>query len=397
MNITLFNTLNSKEEAIIPMKENKISMYVCGPTVYDIPHIGNARSNLFYDLLFRIFRSMYGEVVYVRNITDVDDKIIARAKTENTTCEELTTKVIKAFHEDLSKLNCLPPTHEPKATQYITQMVELIQNLVQNGFAYEANGEWLFSVAKYQEYGQLSNKKLEDLIAGSRVEIKGHKNSPEDFVLWKNVSKEEYGFQTPLGYGRPGWHIECSAMALTLLGENFDIHGGGIDLQFPHHENEIAQSKCANVGSNYAKYWVHNGFLKVNGEKMSKSLGNFITITDAIASTNPLALRLCLLATHYRKPLDFNEHSLKTAEANLIKFNKALEQNAGLFEKRTDIKINQIPANAQDAIMSNINISKYLAIMHALPKDIKNTNDLPNKQKLAQEFWNMGALIGIFV
>ena len=186
-------------------------------------------------------------------------------------------------------------------------------------------------------------------------------------------------------------------MALTLLGENFDIHGGGIDLQFPHHENEIAQSKCANVGSNYAKYWVHNGFLKVNGEKMSKSLGNFITITDAIASTNPLALRLCLLATHYRKPLDFNEHSLKTAEANLIKFNKALEQNAGLFEKRTDIKINQIPANAQDAIMSNINISKYLAIMHALPKDIKNTNDLPNKQKLAQEFWNMGALIGIFV
>lgn len=398
MHIVLFNTLNSKEEAIIPMQENKISMYVCGPTVYDIPHIGNARSNVFYDLLFRIFRSMYNEVVYVRNITDVDDKIITRAKTENTTCEELTQRTIKAFHEDLSKLNCIAPTHEPKATEYINEMIELIRRLVQNGFAYEANGEWLFSVSKYQQYGQLSNKKLEDLIAGSRVEIKEHKHAPEDFVLWKNVGKDEYGFQTPLGYGRPGWHIECSAMATKLLGENFDIHGGGVDLQFPHHENEIAQSKCANLGSSYAKYWVHNGFLKVNGEKMSKSIGNFITVRDAIKQIeNPLALRLCLLATHYRKPLDFNEHSLKTAEANLTKFNKALEQNEGLFKKTTDIKITQIPTNAQESLLNNINISKYLAIMHALPKDIKNTNDLVNKQKLAQEFWNMGVLIGIFV
>jgi cysteinyl-tRNA synthetase len=397
MNITLFNTLTGQEEAIIPLQQNQISIYACGPTVYDIPHIGNARSNVFYDILFRIFNAMYNNVTYVRNITDVDDKIINRAKNEGISCEQLTERITKLFHEDLSSLNCLTPTHQPKATEYIPQIIEMVQKLITNGYAYQANGEYLFPVSKYKEYGQLSNKKLEDLISGSRVEIKNHKHSPEDFVLWKNVNSSEYGFQTELGYGRPGWHIECSAMSTTLLGENFDIHGGGIDLQFPHHENEIAQNCCANLGSNFAKYWVHNGFLKVNGEKMSKSLNNFITVRDITKNTNPLALRLCLLSTHYRKPLDFNNHSLQTAEANLIKFNKALEQNAGLFERKTDIKLAEIPHNAQEALLGNLNISKYLAIMHALPKDIKNTiTDPKHKQDLAQQFWNMGALIGIF-
>ena len=398
MSIALFNTLTGKEEVIVPLQQNKISMYACGPTVYDIPHIGNARSNVFYDLLFRIFNAIYDDVVYVRNITDIDDKIINRAKEEGISCEELTERTIKLFHEDLSLLNCIAPTHQPKATQYIPQIIEMVKRLVVNGYAYEANGEYLFSVGKYKEYGQLSNKKLEDLIAGSRVEVKNHKHSPEDFVLWKNVNAGEYGFKTELGFGRPGWHIECSAMSTALLGVNFDIHGGGIDLQFPHHENEIAQSCCANLGSNFVKYWVHNGFLKVNGEKMSKSLNNFITVRDVIKNTNPLALRLCLLSTHYRKPLDFNDHSLHSAEANLIKFNKALEQNAGLFERKTDVKLHQIPQNAQQALCDNLNISKYLAIMHALPKDIKNTiTDQKHKQELAQQFWNMGALIGIFV
>ena len=402
MKITLFNTLSGKEEEIIPINEGKISMYACGPTVYDIPHIGNARSNVFYDLLFRLFRSMYNEVTYVRNITDVDDKIIARATLENTTCEELSTRITKAFHEDLTALNCLQPTHEPKATEYISQIVALIQELHTNGFAYkvetEFGGEWLFSVGKYQEYGKLSNKKLEDLIAGARIEVKEHKHAPEDFVLWKSVSESEYGFQTELGFGRPGWHIECSAMSTTLLGENFDIHGGGIDLQFPHHENEIAQSVCAKKGSTFAKYWVHNGFLKVNGEKMSKSLGNFLTVRDAFKNCNPLALRLCLLATHYRKPLDFNTHSLETTKLNIAKFEKALTEFESLIEKKQNVKIDEIPKNAKEALMSNINISKYLAIMHAMPKDIKNTvTDLGRKKLLAQQFWNMGALIGIFV
>lgn len=395
--LTLFNTLTNKEEEIIPLQSNKISMYACGPTVYDTPHIGNARSNIFYDLLFRIFRSIYSEVNYARNITDVDDKIIQRAHEENTTCEELSTRITKFFHEDLSKLNCLDPTHEPKATQYIPQIIKIIEQLVKNGFAYESNGEYLFEIEKYHQYGQLSNKKIENLIAGSRIEIKGHKRSPNDFVLWKNVPTTEYGFETKLGYGRPGWHIECSAMSTSIFGENFDIHGGGIDLQFPHHENEIAQSCCANTGSYYAKYWVHNGFLKVNGEKMSKSLGNFITVRDALKDSNPLSLRLCLLSTHYRKPLDFNAHSIETAAINIAKFNKELVKNDGLFEKKQDIKIDEIPQNAKEALLANINISKYLAIMHALPKDIKNASDIPHKKLLAQHFWNMGALIGIFI
>ena len=398
MKITLFNTLSGKEEEITPIQEGKVSIYACGPTVYDIPHIGNARSNVFYDLLFRIFRSMYSDVTYVRNITDVDDKIIARATLENTTCEELSTRITKAFHEDLFALNCLEPTHEPKATEYIPQIIALIKELHTNGFAYEASGEWLFSVAKYQDYGKLSNKKLEDLIAGARIEIKNHKHAPEDFVLWKTVPKNEYGFQTELGFGRPGWHIEWSAMSTTLLGKNFDIHGGGIDLQFPHHENEIAQSVCAKKGSSFAKYWVHNGFLKVNGEKMSKSLGNFLTVREAFKDCDPLALRLCLLATHYRKPLDFNTHSLETAKLNIAKFNKALKENEGLFAKKQNIRIDEIPQNAAESLMANVNISKYLAIMHAMPKDIKNTvTDLAHKKMLAQQFWNMGALIGIFI
>lgn len=396
MYITLYNTLSGREEQIIPIQENAISMYACGPTVYDSPHIGNARSNIFYDLLYRIFRSMYGSVTYVRNITDVDDKIINRAKSEGVPVPELTQKITGLFHQDLSLLNCLTPTHEPRATQYIPQIVEMISILIQKGFAYKTNGEVLFSIEKYPQYGQLSNKKLEDLIAGSRIEVKEHKHSPNDFVLWKNVSQSEYGFETELGYGRPGWHIECSAMSTAILGKNFDIHGGGIDLQFPHHENEIAQSCCANDGSHYAKYWVHNGFLKVEGEKMSKSLGNFVTVKDATNNVDPLALRLCLLSTHYRKPLDFTDHSIKTSITNLQKFNKTVEMYTDLIEKTHDIKITDIPQNATEALLNNVNISKYLAIMHALPKDIKNTNDTPNKKKHAQEFWNMGALVGIF-
>lgn len=398
MQITLFNTLSGKEEPIVPVKSGEISMYSCGPTVYDTPHIGNARSNVFYDVLFRIFRGMYDKVIYVRNITDVDDKILDRAIRENVSPNDITKKVIAAFHDTLAKLNCLQPTFEPKATDYILQMVTMIQVLMQKGFAYQSGQDILFSVSKYQEYGALSNKKLNDLVHGARVIVAENKHHAGDFVLWKNVLQTEYGFQTVLGYGRPGWHIECSAMSTDLLGQNFDIHGGGIDLQFPHHENEIAQSCCANDGSKFAKYWVHNGFLKVNGEKMSKSLGNFITVDDILKNYDPLALRLCLLATHYRKPLDFNNHTIDSASVNLQKFRKVLQENENLYEKNLDIKINEIPALAREALFANMNLSKYLAIMHAIPKDIKNTTrDDKTRKQIAQEFWNMGALIGIFV
>lgn len=395
--ITLFNTLSGKEEQIIPSKAGQISMYVCGPTVYDTPHVGNMRSNVFYDVLFRIFRGIYGNVIYVRNITDVDDKILDRAKQENISPKELSQKVTAEFHATLVKLNCLRPTFEPKATEYVPQMVGMIQILMQKGFAYQSGDDVLFSVLKYEKYGALSNRRLDDLISGARVQVTENKHHAGDFVLWKNVPKTEYGFETPLGYGRPGWHIECSAMSTELLGHDFDIHGGGIDLQFPHHENEIAQSCCAYQGSSFAKYWVHNGFLNVNGEKMSKSLGNFVTVDDVLKNHDPLALRLCLLSTHYRKPLDFNIHSMQSASANLEKFRKCLKENEGLFEKKLDIKITEIPELVREALCANLNISKYLAIMHALPKDIKNTTgDAKTKAKLTQEFWNMGALIGIF-
>ena len=396
MELTLFNTLTNREEIIKPIKAGEIAIYACGPTVYDTPHIGNARSNVFYDMLFRILRGMYPKVTYARNITDVDDKILERATRENITPQELTTKVTKDFHNTLDKLNCLKPTFEPKATEFIPQMVEMIEILIDKGFAYKAGDDVLFSVLKDKNYGQLSNKKLDDLIAGARVTVTENKQHAGDFVLWKNVPRSEYGFEATLGYGRPGWHIECSAMSGKLLGKDFEIHGGGIDLQFPHHENEIAQSCACYDGSGFAKYWVHNGFLKVNGEKMSKSLGNFLTVGDILKNHSPMALRLCLLSTHYRKPLDYNENAIKTAETNLAKFQKCLDENAGLFEKKQDIKLAEITALAQEALMSNVNISKYLAIMHALPKDIKNTNDEKNKKQLVQEFWNMGALIGVF-
>lgn len=396
MELTLFNTLTNKEEIIKPIKAGEIALYACGPTVYDTPHIGNARSNVFYDLLFRILRGMYDKVTYARNITDVDDKILERAKRDGITPEELTTKTTKEFHDILENLNCLKPTFEPKATEFIPQMVKMIKTLIEKGFAYKSGDDVLFSVLKYKDYGQLSNKKLDDLIAGARVNVTENKQHAGDFVLWKNVPKNEYGFETSLGYGRPGWHIECSAMSTELLGHNFDIHGGGIDLQFPHHENEIAQACACYNGSSFAKYWVHNGFLKVNGEKMSKSLGNFLTVNDILKNHSPMALRLCLLSTHYRKPLDYNENAIKAASTNLAKFQKCLDENAELFEKKQDIKLAEIPTLAREALLANVNISKYLAIMHAMPKDIKNTNDPKGKKQLVQEFWNMGALIGVF-
>jgi len=318
-------------------------MYVCGPTVYDRPHLGNARSVVIYDVLYRLLKSQYPKVTYVRNITDVDDKINKAAKENGETIRTLTERVTSWFHDDMAALNVLPPIDtgdfkmlEPRATENIPAMIEMINKLIDQGYAYVADGHVLFDVTKYEKYGQLSHRSLEEMIAGNRIEVAPYKKNPGDFVLWKpsKVEDDESSkfqnrrFNYP---GRPGWHIECSAMSTGILGENFDIHGGGADLMFPHHENEIAQSCCANPGSTYAKFWVHNGFLTVNGEKMSKSLGNFITVRDLLdKGVKGEVIRLALLMSKYNEPLDWQENLIHSAKTLLDAAYRALARIDGI-------------------------------------------------------------------
>ena len=301
-------------------------MYVCGPTVYDFAHIGNARAVVAFDLLYRVLRHEYGagHVRYVRNITDVEDKIIAAARANGEAIDALTRRTTAIFHEDMAALGNLPPDIEPRATEYIPQMIRMIERLIASGHAYAAQGHALFRVASYARYGKLSRRSRADLIAGARVEVAPYKEDPGDFVLWKPSSADQPGWESPWGRGRPGWHIECSAMSEETLGETFDIHGGGLDLIFPHHENEIAQSVCAHAGHPFARYWLHNGMLTVGGSKMAKSEGNFITVRDALAEAPGEVIRLALLITHYRDPLDWTEDRLHQARQTLDRFYRAL-------------------------------------------------------------------------
>jgi cysteinyl-tRNA synthetase len=281
--INIFDTLSNQLQPLKTLEKNILKMYVCGPTIYDRPHLGNARSIVIYDLFYRLFLKIFDEVIFVRNITDVDDKINKSALEKNISIQNLTQQILQLFYEDIYALNVLKPTFEPKVTDNIPEIIALIQKLLDNNHAYIADNHVVFDVCSSKNYGKLSNRKIDELLFGARIEIADYKRNPLDFVLWKPASPNDDAssiFDSPWGRGRPGWHIECSAMSSKFLGENFDIHGGGADLQFPHHENEIAQSCCANQGSTYAKYWVHNGFLTVNGEKMSKSLKNFITVFD---------------------------------------------------------------------------------------------------------------------
>jgi cysteinyl-tRNA synthetase len=319
MALQLYNTLTRQKDAFVPLDPAKLRMYVCGPTVYDFAHIGNARPLIVFDVLFRLLRHLYGaeHVVYVRNITDVDDKINARAAERGISIRELTEETNTIFQEDAAALGCLPPTVQPRATEHIAPMIAIIEKLIANGNAYAADGHVLFSVPSMPNYGKLSRRPLDEMIAGARVDVAPYKRGDLDFVLWKPSSDKEPGWESPWGRGRPGWHIECSAMSFTYLGETFDIHGGGIDLVFPHHENEIAQSCCAFGRDVMANVWMHNGFLQVEGEKMSKSLGNFITIRQALADWPGEVLRLNMLKTHYRQPIDWTLASLKESEREL--------------------------------------------------------------------------------
>lgn len=361
--LKLYNTLSGKKDEFIPQDENHVKMYVCGPTVYDRPHIGNARAVVVYDVLYRLLKTIYPKVTYVRNITDVDDKINAAAKANNEPISALTTRVTDWFHADMAALNNLPPDVEPKATEHIKEIISLIEKIIKNKHAYVSDGHVLFdvnSVGKLDDYfyGKLSGKKLDDLIAGARVEVEKYKKNPGDFVLWKPAEKGDDPssvFESPWGAGRPGWHIECSAMSTKYLGEDFDIHGGGADLKFPHHENEIAQSRCGNKNSHFAKYWVHNGFLTVNGEKMSKSLGNFITVRDLLdKGVKGEVIRYVLLATKYNEPLDWSEKKLDDAKLALDKF----------YKMAGDAKVGAVDKEITEKLCDDLNTPAVFALLH---------------------------------
>ncbi len=325
MALRIFNTLNSKKELFEPLEAGKVRMYVCGPTVYDACHIGHARSVVVFDVIARYLKAKGYDVTYVRNFTDVDDKIIQKANQLGVDSKAVAERFIEEFYQDMDALNVQRATIEPKATDHIAQIVEFIKKLILKGFAYPINGDVYYSVEKFKRYGKLSGRKLEDMEAGARIDIDERKQNPFDFVLWKSAKPGEPAWDSPWGHGRPGWHIECSAMSSEYLGETFDIHGGGKDLCFPHHENEIAQSESLS-GKPFVRYWVHNGFVNINQEKMSKSLGNFLMIKDVLKSYHPEAVRLFLLSNHYRSPIDFTDKAMDESSKGLDKIYALLER-----------------------------------------------------------------------
>jgi len=407
MTLKLYNTLSGQKDEFKPLDADNVRMYVCGPTVYDRPHVGNARAVVVYDILYRLLREMYGKnkVTFVRNITDVDDKINAQAKVNNEPISELAKRVEGWFHDDMDALNNLRPNIEPRATEHMVEIISMIEDIIKNVHAYESQGHVLFAVDSVgvlgeYSYGKLSGKILDDLIAGARVDVESYKKNAGDFVLWKPSLEDEPGWESPWGRGRPGWHIECSAMSTKYLGNDFDIHGGGADLKFPHHENEIAQSCCANKGSIFAKYWIHNGFLTVGGEKMSKSLGNFTTVQDLLdKGVKGEVIRYVLLNTHYRKPIDFNYKSLDDAKKNLDSLYGALqiaEQNiseGNLLELNESIKLRSDEAYASlvNSLNDDLNTTKALADFYVMAKGIRS---LHASKEMVDQYKDASNLLG---
>lgn len=355
----LHNSLTRKRERFEPLDPSHVRMYVCGPTVYDLAHIGNARAFVVFDVLARLLRLLYPRLTFVRNITDVDDKINARAAERRQSIAAVTAGPTIDLHADMAALGCLPPDIEPKATAHIAEMITLIERLLAKGHAYLAEGHVLFAVTSFADYGHLSGRTPDELLAGARIEVAPYKRDPGDFVLWKPSTPDLPGWESPWGRGRPGWHIECSAMSWRYLGETFDIHGGGRDLLFPHHENELAQSLCAFPGSHFARYWLHNGMLLVGGEKMSKSLGNFFTVRDVLAKAPAEAVRLLLLRTHYRAELDFTDAALAEARRELDRFYRALERHEAAAPGTA-------PASVVAALCDDLNTPMAISALHGL-------------------------------
>ncbi|MBR9893539.1 cysteine--tRNA ligase [bacterium] len=363
--IWLTNSRTRKKELFEPIDPDNVRIYVCGPTVYDRAHLGNARPAIVFDVLFRLMRQVYGpqHVTYVRNFTDVDDKINARAQASGRSIGEITAETTQWYLDDMAAVGVMEPTHMPRATEFIDQMIAMIADLIEKGHAYEAEGHVLFAVESYKAYGGLSGRSVDDMIAGARVEVAPYKRNPMDFVLWKPSEPELPGWESPWGRGRPGWHIECSAMSYELLGESFDIHGGGNDLMFPHHENEIAQSCCAHPEGGFAKVWLHNEMLQVEGKKMSKSLGNFFTVHDLLEGRDGQAgvpgevIRFVMLSTHYRKPMDWTAEKASQAEATLKKW----------YAQITEALDNEVPyVGVVNALADDLNTAKAIAEMHQL-------------------------------
>lgn len=386
MKLFVHNTLTRKKEEFVPLDPGRVRMYVCGPTVYDFAHIGNARPVVVFDTLHRVLKRLYPRVEYARNITDIDDKIIARAAEAGRTIDDITGETTRAYHEDMASLGAARPDHEPRCTRTVPEMVAMIGKLVAKGHAYAAEGHVLFHVPSYPDYGKLSGRSRDDQIAGARVEVAPYKRDAADFVLWKPSTPEQPGWDSPWGKGRPGWHIECSAMSEALFGKTFDIHGGGQDLIFPHHENEIAQSVCAHDGVQFVKYWMHNGFVIVNGEKMSKSLGNFYTVRDLLSrGERGEAIRLLLLKTHYRAPLDFTDDGLKQAKGDLDRFYTALKNASDVTP--SDAKADKVLA----ALLDDLNTAKAIAEMHEYANALNVTRSADAKAALL----DAGALLGL--
>ena len=407
MALRVYNTLGRKKETFEPLEPGKVRMYVCGPTVYDSAHIGHARSVVVFDVIYRYLKSKGYAVTYVRNFTDVDDKIIKRAGQLGIDSKEIAEKYIAEFRQDMDALNVERADIEPRATEHIEQMIKMIQSLVEKGIAYQINGDVFYSVEKFAEYGKLSHRKLEDMEAGARVNIDERKHNPFDFALWKSAKPDEPAWDSPWGKGRPGWHIECSVMSAHYLGETFDIHGGGKDLTFPHHENEIAQSEGASAKP-FVKYWIHNGFVIINQEKMSKSLGNFLLIKDVIKQYPPESIRLFLLSNHYRSPIDFSEQAIQEARTGLAKIYALLarmESNLSISKGKQNDQIGEYWPRFSEAMDEDFNTAGGIGIMfeavHAANRLLDdNPGDLPlNIKARIESTWTdilkIGAILGI--
>lgn len=391
MTLQLHDTLQGKKVLFEPLNEGEVKMYLCGPTVYNYAHIGNARPAVVFDLLTRLLRRNY-KLTFARNITDVDDKINAASIETGKPIDEITARFIKAYNDDMGELGVRLPDIEPRATHHIDEMIAMIETLIEKGFAYEAEGHVLFDVSSYDNYGALSKRDLREMIAGARVEVAPYKKTPQDFVLWKPSSQELPGWESPWGRGRPGWHIECSAMARKHLGKTIDIHAGGQDLVFPHHENEFAQSCCAHDGAPFARYWLHNGFLSIDQTKMSKSLGNVLLVHDLIKTVPGEVIRLALLSAHYRQPLDWSEETLQAARRMLDRLYGALR---GITVSDKMRAAADVPDDLLAALEDDLNTPRALAELFGLAKALNKATDRAKKQSLATQMLACGDLMGL--
>ena len=392
--LLIYNTLKREKQVFVPQDPERVTMYVCGPTVYNHAHIGNARPAVIFDLLYKILSRRYPQVIYARNITDVDDKINTAAAAENVTIDVISNRYIAAFHEDMAALGNALPSIEPRATDHIAQMIDMINSLIDTGNAYETDGHVLFSVESFADYGHLSRRDIGEMKAGARIKVADFKKHPGDFVLWKPSVDPQPGWDSPWGWGRPGWHLECSVMAEQHLGETIDIHGGGQDLVFPHHENEVAQSVCAHGGKTFARYWMHNGFVTVNKSKMSKSLGNTLVTRELLKHTAGEVLRYLLLSAHYRQPLDWSDETLARVQRTVDRVYGVLRDAQ---EKFGPLKAAPAPpAEFMSALLDDLNTPQALAELNRQARLLANAGDLGSAQQSAGGLLAAGALIGLF-